>query len=87
MKNEKLPPIHPGEILIEEFLRPMGISQSSIAPCPLISDRSLFRYSRKLLTSDFCSLPSALIIFFRLKSSGQIIANFNSGLALPQSSG
>lgn len=23
----KLPPIHPGEILLEEFLRPLGISQ------------------------------------------------------------
>jgi len=24
---KKLPPIHPGEILLEEFLEPMGISQ------------------------------------------------------------
>jgi len=31
MKNKKLPPIHPGEILIEEFLKPMGISQYRIA--------------------------------------------------------
>ena len=31
MKNEKLPPIHPGEILIEEFLKPMGISQYRLA--------------------------------------------------------
>ena len=23
----KLPPVHPGEVLLEEFLRPMGISQ------------------------------------------------------------
>ena len=23
------PPIHPGEILLEEFLKPMGISQTS----------------------------------------------------------
>ena len=29
--NEKLPPIHPGEILKEEFLEPMGISQYRIA--------------------------------------------------------
>ena len=30
--NEKiLPPIHPGEILLEEFLAPMGISQSRLA--------------------------------------------------------
>ncbi len=27
MKTSKMPPIHPGEILIEEFLSPMGISQ------------------------------------------------------------
>jgi addiction module HigA family antidote len=27
MTNKKLPPIHPGEILLEEFLKPMIISQ------------------------------------------------------------
>ncbi len=27
MSKQKLPPIHPGEILMEEFLNPMGISQ------------------------------------------------------------
>jgi addiction module HigA family antidote len=26
-----LPPVHPGEILLEEFLKPMGISQSQLA--------------------------------------------------------
>ena len=31
MKNKKLPPIHPGEILKEEFLEPMGISQYRLA--------------------------------------------------------
>jgi hypothetical protein len=31
MKNKKLPPIHPGEILMEEFLEPMGISQYRLA--------------------------------------------------------
>ena len=29
--TEKLPPIHPGEILDEEFLRPMNISQYRLA--------------------------------------------------------
>ena len=28
---KKLPPIHPGEILFEEFLEPMGISQYKLA--------------------------------------------------------
>ena len=31
MKTKKLPPIHPGEILIEEFLKPMGLSQYRLA--------------------------------------------------------
>ena len=29
--TNKLPPIHPGEILLEEFLEPMGISQYRLA--------------------------------------------------------
>ena len=31
MANKKLPPIHPGEILMEEFLKPMDISQYRLA--------------------------------------------------------
>ena len=31
MSNKKIPPIHPGEILLEEFLKPMGLSQNKIA--------------------------------------------------------
>jgi len=31
MKKKKLDPIHPGEILLEEFLKPMGISQYRLA--------------------------------------------------------
>jgi len=31
MPSRKLPPIHPGEILREEFLNPLGISQYRLA--------------------------------------------------------
>lgn len=31
MNDEKLPPIHPGEILLEEFLKPMELSQYRLA--------------------------------------------------------
>src|SRR5216683_7076677 len=31
MRRSKLPPIHPGEILLEEFLNPLGISQYRLA--------------------------------------------------------
>ena len=29
--NKKLAPVHPGEVLLEEFLKPMGISQNHLA--------------------------------------------------------
>jgi len=31
MPDDKLPPIHPGEILQEEFMEPLGISQYRLA--------------------------------------------------------
>lgn len=31
MRKVKLKPVHPGEILSEEFLKPMGLSQNRIA--------------------------------------------------------
>ena len=31
MKTKKLEPIHPGEILMEEFLGPIGLSQNKLA--------------------------------------------------------
>ena len=31
MKTRKLAPIHPGEILREEFMRPLGLSQNALA--------------------------------------------------------
>jgi antitoxin HigA-1 len=29
--EEKLKPVHPGEVLLEEFLKPMGLSQNRLA--------------------------------------------------------
>ena len=31
--GEKLAPIHPGEVLQEEFLKPMGLSQNRLGRC------------------------------------------------------
>lgn len=31
MSKKKMPPLHPGEILFEEFLKPMGLSQNRLA--------------------------------------------------------
>jgi len=29
--STKLPPVHPGEILLHDFLEPLGLSQSALA--------------------------------------------------------
>lgn len=31
MSQDKMPPVHPGEILLEDFLKPLGISQYRLA--------------------------------------------------------
>ncbi|MGD2064224.1 MAG: HigA family addiction module antitoxin [Nitrospirota bacterium] len=31
MATQHLPPVHPGEVLLEDFLKPMGISQYRLA--------------------------------------------------------
>jgi addiction module HigA family antidote len=31
MSRSKLRPVHPGEVLLEEFLKPMGLSQNRVA--------------------------------------------------------
>ena len=31
MKTKKLPPIHPGEILLHDFMEPLGLSQTALA--------------------------------------------------------
>lgn len=41
MAEEKLPPIHPGEILLEEFLKPMEISQYRLAKDINVSPRRI----------------------------------------------
>ena len=32
MRKKLLPPIHPGEILREEFMKPLGLSANALAP-------------------------------------------------------
>jgi addiction module HigA family antidote len=41
MKIRKLPPIHPGEILREEFLAPLGLSQNALARALAVPPRRI----------------------------------------------
>jgi addiction module HigA family antidote len=41
MNMKKLPNVHPGEILIEEFLAPLGISQNALARAAGVAPRRI----------------------------------------------
>ncbi|MBU1171216.1 MAG: HigA family addiction module antidote protein [Proteobacteria bacterium] len=52
--NKQLPPIHPGEILMEEFLEPMGISQYRLAKNISVSPRRINEivHGKRSITAD-----------------------------------
>ena len=54
MNNKKLPPIHPGEILMEEFLEPMGISQYRLAKDMSVPPRRINEivHGKRSITAD-----------------------------------
>src|SRR5262249_7545633 len=41
MARRKLAPVHPGEILLEEFLSPLGVSQYRLAKEPSVPPRRI----------------------------------------------
>lgn len=52
--NKQLPPIHPGEILMEEFLEPMGISQYRLAKNTSVPPRRINEivHGKRSITAD-----------------------------------
>ena len=54
MSHRKIPPIHPGEILQEEFLGPFGISQYRLAKDTSVSPRRINEIVRgtRAITAD-----------------------------------
>ena len=54
MKNKTLPPIHPGEIFMEEFLVPMGISQYRLAKDISVPPRRINEivHGKRSITAD-----------------------------------
>jgi addiction module HigA family antidote len=41
MKRKRLPPVHPGEVLLEEFMKPMGLSQNRLGNALRVSPRRI----------------------------------------------
>ena len=54
MKQKSLPPIHPGEILMDEFLRPMGVSQYRLAKDISVPPRRINEivHGKRSITAD-----------------------------------
>ncbi len=54
MDDRKLPPIHPGEILLEEFLKPFGVSQYRVAKDIGVPPRRINEivHGRRSITAD-----------------------------------
>ena len=51
---KKLPPVHPGEILYEEFMKPLGISQSRLGRDLGVSPRRINEiiHAKRAITAD-----------------------------------
>jgi addiction module HigA family antidote len=41
MRNKDFPPLHPGEVLLEEFIKPMGLSQHQLALSMRVSSQKI----------------------------------------------
>ena len=54
MKTNKLPPIHPGEILREEFMKPLGLSQNALARALRVPPRRINEIvlEKRAITAD-----------------------------------
>ncbi len=54
MSDKRLPPIHPGEILLEEFLKPMDISQYRLAKAMSVPARRINEivHGKRSVTAD-----------------------------------
>lgn len=52
--EQKIPPIHPGEILMEEFLEPMGVTQNRLAVSVGVPPRRINEivHGKRAITAD-----------------------------------
>ena len=54
MTEEKMPPVHPGEILLEDFMKPLGISQYRLARAMKVYPRRVNEivHGQRAITAD-----------------------------------
>ncbi|GAB4144036.1 MAG: HigA family addiction module antitoxin [Candidatus Promineifilaceae bacterium] len=54
MKEEQISPVHPGEVLLEDFLKPLGISQYRLAKEMKVYPRKINEivHGKRAITAD-----------------------------------
>lgn len=54
MQEAKMPPVHPGEVLQEDFLKPLGISQHALAKAINVYPRRIYEiiHGQRAITPD-----------------------------------
>jgi addiction module HigA family antidote len=54
VREERMPPVHPGEILLEDFMKPMGISQYRLAKAMGVYPRKINEIvqGKRAITAD-----------------------------------
>jgi len=54
MRKEKIPPVHPGEVLLEEFMKPMKLSQNRVGSDLGVSARRINEivHGKRSITAD-----------------------------------
>ena len=81
MKTKRMPPIHPGKILLEDFLKPMHISQYRLAKDISVSARRINEivHEKRAITAD-----TALRLSRFFNMSAQFWMNLQSRFELEQ---
>ncbi len=54
MTKKRIPPVHPGEVLFEDFMKPMGISQYRLAKALNVYPRKINEivHGKRAITAD-----------------------------------
>ena len=63
MSDDRLPPVHPGEVLLEDFLVPMGLSQYALAKAIGVPPQRVLEivHGRRAVTADTRAAPRPLL--------------------------
>jgi antitoxin HigA-1 len=75
MNGRDFPPVHPGEILLEEFLKPMGISQYRLAESIRVPAR---RINEIVLEKRGITADTALRLSRFFGNSAQFLMNLQT---------